>query len=223
MPGDIDIHLERFESDNGIALFKISTCGSRGIWSASSARREQGKSTLLNLIQRFADPSGPYLFTKSHYQNGRWELICVNNLLMCLRPYLFSLSVADNIALGRPDATRNKSLPPQSWLKLDRDIKAYLQGYQTPVGERGITLSGGQNSDWRSPECILTQRPYLLLDDALSAVDAKPPPAFCGICNLPVTTMTLLMVTSLQGSRTRDQILVLEQGEQRIRKSSDIC
>ena len=217
-PGDIDIHLERFESDNGIALLqqinlRIQPGELVGIVGPTGA----GKSTLLKLIQRFADPLQGHISLQQK-PLPEWSLADLRQQFAYVpqEPYLFSLSVADNIALGRPDATMEQVMAAAKLAELDRDIQGLPQGYQTPVGERGITLSGGQKQRLALARAWLTQRPYLLLDDALSAVDAKTASRI--LHNLQSTShnMTLLMVTHrLQGLEHADQILVLEQGEQR--------
>ncbi len=217
-PGDIDIQLERFENDTGIALLqqinlRIQPGELVGIVGPTGA----GKSTLLKLIQRFADPLQGHI---SLHQKPlpEWSLADLRQQFAYVpqEPYLFSLSVADNIALGRPDATLEQVITAAKLAELDSDIQGLPQGYQTPVGERGITLSGGQKQRLALARAWLTQRPYLLLDDALSAVDAKTASRI--LHNLQSTShnMTLLMVTHrLQGLEHAAQILVLEQGEQR--------
>ena len=216
--GDIDIQLERFENDTGIALLQQINLRIRpgelvGIVGPTGA----GKSTLLKLIQRFADPLQGHISLQQK-PLPEWSLADLRQQFAYVpqEPYLFSLSVADNIALGRPDATMEQVMAAAKLAELDRDIQGLPQGYQTPVGERGITLSGGQKQRLALARAWLTQRPYLLLDDALSAVDAKTASRI--LHNLQSTShnMTLLMVTHrLQGLEHADQILVLEQGEQR--------
>src|SRR4029434_4831849 len=82
-----------------------------------------------------------------------------------------SATLAENIALARSDATRTEIERAAQLAALHEDIARFPHGYETMVGERGITLSGGQRQRVAIARALLTEKPLLLLDDALSAVD----------------------------------------------------
>jgi ATP-binding cassette subfamily B protein/ATP-binding cassette subfamily C protein/ATP-binding cassette subfamily B multidrug efflux pump len=85
--------------------------------------------------------------------------------------FLFSATIAENIALARPDASRAE-IEHAAWMAdLDRDVVRFAEGFDTRVGERGVTLSGGQRQRVAIARALLSEAPILLLDDALSAVD----------------------------------------------------
>ncbi|MDC6166725.1 ABC transporter ATP-binding protein [Paucibacter sp. XJ19-41] len=131
-----------------------------------------GKSTLLRLLLRQFEPGG-----------GR---VCIGGQILpkiglaALRksiawvpqePFLFSASIAENIALAKPGASREQIEQAAELAAVHGDIQRLPQGYDTLVGERGVTLSGGQRQRVAIARALLSDAPILLLDDALSAVD----------------------------------------------------
>ncbi|AMO23619.1 SmdA family multidrug ABC transporter permease/ATP-binding protein [Ramlibacter solisilvae] len=131
-----------------------------------------GKSSLIRLILRHYAPEAGSL---------RWSGADVHDYtLAALRgaiawvpqeAFLFSATVADNIALAKPDASREQVIAAARLAAVHEDILRLPQGYDTPVGERGVTLSGGQRQRVAIARALLVDAPLLLLDDALSAVD----------------------------------------------------
>ncbi len=132
-----------------------------------------GKSTLLRLLLRQYEPqagsvrvggiAAPALRLDALRQALAW---------VPQEPFLFSASVAENIALARPDATREQITEVAELAAVHDDIQQLPQGYDTLVGERGVTLSGGQRQRVAIARALLADAPVLLLDDALSAVDS---------------------------------------------------
>ncbi|WLI78814.1 SmdA family multidrug ABC transporter permease/ATP-binding protein [Kosakonia sp. H02] len=133
-----------------------------------------GKSTLLSLIQRHFDvESGDIRFhdiplTRLKLDSWRSRLAVVNQT-----PFLFSDTVGNNIALGKPGATQDEIEHVAKLASVHDDILRLPQGYDTEVGERGVMLSGGQKQRISIARALLLNAEILLLDDALSAVDGR--------------------------------------------------
>ncbi|PJR07124.1 multidrug ABC transporter permease/ATP-binding protein [Raoultella ornithinolytica] len=133
-----------------------------------------GKSTILALIQRHFDVTqGDIRFhdiplTRLQLDSWRARLAVVNQT-----PFLFSDTVANNIALGRPDATPEQIEHVARLASVHDDILCLPQGYETEVGERGVMLSGGQKQRISIARALLLEAEILILDDALSAVDGR--------------------------------------------------
>ncbi|MDU1269051.1 MAG: ATP-binding cassette domain-containing protein, partial [Escherichia coli] len=133
-----------------------------------------GKSTLLSLIQRHFDVSeGDIRFhdiplTKLQLDSWRSRLAVVSQA-----PFLFSDTVANNIALGCPNATQQEIEHVARLASVHDDILRLPQGYDTEVGERGVMLSGGQKQRISIARALLVNAEILILDDALSAVDGR--------------------------------------------------
>ena len=132
-----------------------------------------GKSTLLRVLLRQAEPQHG-LVTWGGHRLDEYTLATLRAGISWVpqESFLFSASIAENIALGYPGASRTEIEHAAKMADIHDDILRFPDGYDTPVGEKGITLSGGQRQRVAIARALLAQSPLLLLDDALSAVDS---------------------------------------------------
>jgi ATP-binding cassette subfamily B multidrug efflux pump len=131
-----------------------------------------GKSTLLHLLLRhYPADAGRITWGGAALDTYRLEALRGAIAWVPQEAFLFSASIADNIALANPSAKRADIENAARLADLHADIERFPQGYDTHVGERGVTLSGGQRQRVAIARALLTDAPLLLLDDALSAVD----------------------------------------------------
>lgn len=174
-----------------------------------------GKSTLLSLLQRHFDiDSGEIRYhdvplTQLRIDSWRSRLAVVSQT-----PFLFSDSVASNIALGRPGATQEAIERAATLACVHEDILRLPQGYQTEVGERGVMLSGGQKQRIAIARALLLDAEILILDDALSAVDGRTEHDILHNLRQWSKGRTLIISAHRLSALTEaNEILVLQQGE----------
>ncbi|WP_447863718.1 SmdA family multidrug ABC transporter permease/ATP-binding protein [Kluyvera sichuanensis] len=133
-----------------------------------------GKSTILSLIQRHFDvDEGEIRFHDIPLRQLRLDAWRSRLAVVSQTPFLFSDTVASNIALGHPSATQEEIEHAARLACVHEDILRLPQGYDTEVGERGVMLSGGQKQRISIARALLLEAEILILDDALSAVDGR--------------------------------------------------
>ena len=181
-----------------------------------------GKSTLVKLLLRQWAPQqgritwgGPVETPGSAHDLADYTLAALRAGIAWVpqEPFLFSATVAENIALARPDATRAQIEAAARDAAVHDDIARLPQGYDTPVGERGITLSGGQRQRVAIARALLADAPLLLLDDALSAVDTGTAARILASLRRHGQGRTVILVSHrLATVMDADQIVVLRHG-----------
>lgn len=174
--GVLSVDVERFAYSEGTnpvlhnIQFNLAPGQMLGLCGPTGA----GKSALLSLIQRQFDPDqGEVCFHGISLRELRLDEWRARLAVVSQIPFLFSDSVAMNIALGKPDATQEDIERVAKLASVHEDILRLPEGYQTEVGERGVMLSGGQKQRISIARALLLDAEILILDDALSAVDGR--------------------------------------------------
>ncbi|MEY4374856.1 MAG: hypothetical protein RL760_1023 [Candidatus Eisenbacteria bacterium] len=178
-------------------------------------RTGSGKSTLLALLPRVFDPPPGTVFLDGHDVRTLdlpWLRAQVAGVPQ--EPFLFSETLAANIAYGVPTEDRDAVARAAGVAHLATDVSGFPDGFDTRVGERGITLSGGQKQRTAIARAILRDAPVLLLDDCLSNVDTQTEEAILAELRGEMRRRTTLIVSHRVSTvREADLILVLEHGE----------
>lgn len=188
--------------------FTLHSGGMLGIVGRTGA----GKSSLLKLLMRLANPTSGEL-TMGAVPIAQLALGELRGQFAYVpqEPFLFSTTIAANIALGRPDASQEEIERVARIACVHDDICRFPKGYETEVGEKGVTLSGGQKQRLSIARALLLEGPILVLDDALSAVDAHTERQI--LQALKTHRRTLILVSHrMTAVEQADEILVLEQG-----------
>ncbi|MEL6618362.1 MAG: ABC transporter transmembrane domain-containing protein [Pseudomonadota bacterium] len=173
-----------------------------------------GKTTIIQMLLRFYDPqSGRILLDGVDVAAMEREAFRQHIALVPQDPMIFAASAAENIAFGRPGATR-KEVEAAARAAAAHDFIASLpQGYDSPLGERGVMLSGGQKQRIAIARAILRDAPVLLLDEATSALDAESERAVQdAVDSLSRGRTTLIVAHRLATVKKADRIIVMEQG-----------
>ncbi len=173
-----------------------------------------GKTTLLSLVPRFYDPIGGRVLIDGNDVRGATKKSLRGNISVVLQDtLLLSGTVLENIAYGRPSATRAEIQAAAQAAQAHTFIEKLPNGYDTPVGERGVRLSGGQKQRIGLARAFLKNAPILLLDEPTSALDLETEAEIMGTLQTLMRRYTTLIVTHRLGTVHHvDCIHVLEEG-----------
>lgn len=201
--------------DSGIqALRDVSFTVNPGETVVVVGRTGSGKSSLVGLMNRLMDPSqGRVLLDGVDLRT--WDLQALRASIGTVPqdPFLFSDSVADNIAFGSLNAERSDVERQAELADVADDIRGFPQGFDTVVGERGVTLSGGQKQRVSIARALMKQPQVLLFDDALSAVDTETEVTILSNLKARLEGLTAVLITQrLSCVHLADRIIVLEDG-----------
>ena len=216
MTGEIEFRHLTFRFGDHVVLDDISARLPAGSVTAIVGATGSGKSTLLSVLPRLHDAPPGTVFVDG-IDVRRLPLRVLRGAIGFVpqEPFLFSDSLAENIAFGvRPDeATPERIAEAARVARLDHDVADFPKGYETSVGERGITLSGGQKQRTAIARALMVDPRILILDDALSAVDTYTEEEILQRLRGVMRDRTSILVSHrISTVRHADQILVLDRG-----------
>jgi ATP-binding cassette subfamily B protein len=173
-----------------------------------------GKSTLMSLIPRLLDPlQGRVLIDGHDLRDMQIRTVREQVSVVLQEPFLFPVSIAENIGLGRPGATRAEVEAAARAASADAFVSRLPQSYDTVIGERGATLSGGERQRIAIARAILKNAPVLILDEPTSALDAETEHALLeALERLTRGRTSFVIAHRLSTIRNATRIVVLEDG-----------
>jgi ATP-binding cassette subfamily B protein len=200
-PGNPVLHDISFEAKSGETIAIVGRTGA-------------GKSTLVSLIPRFFDPLlGRVMFDGLDIRDIQLASLRSQVSLVLQDPFLFPMTVAENIAFGCPEASRAAVIAAAVSANADEFIKKLPQGYDTPLTEGGSTLSGGQKQRLSIARALLRDTPILILDEPTSALDTETESLLLNsLQKLAHGRTTFVIAHRLSTIRNADRIVALENG-----------
>jgi subfamily B ATP-binding cassette protein MsbA len=210
----IEFRQVSFSYGHGPVLEEISFILPRGRRLGLAGESGSGKSSLLNLLFRFYDPTAGRIeidgvsIDAIGLADLRFHLALVSQDIL-----LFNATVAENIAYGKIGATREEIIAAAREAYADEFIRALPQGYDTPLGERGQRLSGGQRQRIAIARAFVRNAPLLVLDEATASLDSQAEAEVQrAIDHLAENRTVICVAHRLSTLRAMDEILVLEKG-----------
>ncbi len=203
----------RYRDEGPDVLSNINLTIPSGHTVAIVGRTGSGKSSLVRLLARL------YEHQQGDILIGGQSNIDSNELRKMIgyvdqTPFIFSSTIMQNIRFGNPDATDEDVLAAAYSACFDQDVSEFADGYETLLGERGVTLSGGQQQRLIIARALLLDRPILVLDDSLSAVDADTEAEIIARMSERLSGRTTLMVTHrLAIAEQVDSVIVIDDGK----------
>lgn len=204
----------RYEAERAI-LHDINFYAAPGETVALIGPTGSGKSTVTSLIPRFYDVSdGRVLIDGYDVRDLALKSLRQHIGIVLQSPFLFSQTIAENIAYGRPDASEAEIVAAAKAAHAHEFIVSFPDGYDTAVGERGVTLSGGQKQRVAIARALLTDPRILILDDSTSSVDTETEHLIQeALATLMEGRTTFVIAQRLLTLKNADCILVLDKGE----------
>jgi len=214
---DLSMDIERFcyPGSDMPALRKLRFALPQGEMLGVVGATGAGKSTLIALLLRhYDDPHCRICLGGAPVQDYSLHTLRSQIAIVPQDAFLFTATIAENIALGNPQASMDRVREVARLAAVEQDILRFPAGYQTLVGERGVTLSGGQKQRIAIARALLLEAPVLILDDALSAVDVTTERSILAhLRQARAGKTTIVLCHRLSAVEDANQILVLADGE----------
>ncbi|WP_417632275.1 ABC transporter ATP-binding protein [Enterococcus faecalis] len=215
--GTISMKIDSFSypKEEAVALENIQFSLQEGETLGIVGKTGAGKTTILKLLMREYDQyQGTISFGKHDIKNYTLDALMGAMGYVPQDHFLFSMTVRDNIRFAKPHLEQATVEQAAALAFINQEIKAFPEGYDTMVGERGVSLSGGQKQRISIARALIVEPELLILDDALSAVDAKTEEAI--LSNLKETRQektTIITAHRLSSVMHAKEILVLDEGK----------
>ncbi len=214
MQGKIEFRNLRFKYNGRYVLDGISLTIRPGQTVGLVGMTGSGKTTLVSLLPRLYPVPRGQVFIDDRDVND-WELTTLRRRIgfATQEPFLFSDTVAENIRFGRPQTPDDKIIEASEAAALGKDVETFPLGFETTIGERGITLSGGQKQRTAIARALLTDPAVLILDDATSSVDTETEHEINERMRSVLRHRTALIISHrVSAVKEADIILYLEDG-----------
>jgi ATP-binding cassette subfamily B protein len=214
LKGDIEFRNLSFSYNDTPVLSNISLHIPAGSSLAIVGPTGSGKSTLVNLLPRLYDAEeGSLLIDGRPVREYPLEALRRNIGMVPQETFLFSETIRENLAFGAPGASPDELLEAAEAAHIRQEFEEFPQGFETMVGERGVTLSGGQKQRAAIARALLRRPAILILDDALASVDTYTEERILGgLRSYTATATTILISHRVSTVRNADKIAVLDRG-----------
>jgi ATP-binding cassette, subfamily B, multidrug efflux pump len=212
--GDIEFRNLSFRYGDTQILRNVSLHIPAGSSLAIVGPTGSGKTSFVNLISRLYEaPEGSLLIDGRPIRSYPLATLRRNLGIVPQETFLFSETIRENLAFGVPSASSEDLLNAAEAAHIRREFEEFPQGFETMVGERGMTLSGGQKQRLAIARALLRRPAVLILDDALASVDTYTEERILGgLRNYTATATTILISHRVSTVRNADQIAVLDNG-----------